>query len=62
MCDIVYKPLKTDLIKAAEEKGNPYVTGIGMLLHQARPAFKEWFGIMPDITNELSEQVTDGAK
>jgi shikimate dehydrogenase len=24
-----------------------------MLLHQARPAFKAWFGVMPEATPEL---------
>jgi shikimate dehydrogenase len=24
-----------------------------MLLHQARPAFHAWFGIMPEVTPEL---------
>ena len=28
-------------------------TDSGMLLNQARPAFKAWFGVMPDITPEL---------
>jgi shikimate 5-dehydrogenase len=32
---------------------------MGMLLHQARPAFKEWFGILPDITDELIKRVME---
>lgn len=55
--DIVYAPLKTELLRAAGEKGHKTVTGIGMLLHQARPAFREWFGILPDVTDELREKV-----
>lgn len=55
--DIVYAPLQTDLLKAAKENGNIAVTGIGMLIHQARPAFKEWFGVLPDVTDELRELV-----
>jgi shikimate dehydrogenase len=55
--DIVYAPLYTDLLTAAKGRGNPVVTGIGMLLHQARPAFKEWFGLMPDIDEDLQELV-----
>lgn len=55
--DIVYAPLNTDLLQAAMARGNPIVTGIGMLLHQARPAFQEWFGIMPRITPELETLV-----
>lgn len=60
VCDIVYKPLETDLLKNAKERGNPVITGIGMLLHQARPAFREWFGIMPEITDELQDKVLKG--
>jgi shikimate dehydrogenase len=55
--DIVYAPLQTGLLKAAKENGNIAVTGIGMLIHQARPAFKEWFGLLPDVTDELRELV-----
>lgn len=55
--DIVYAPLQTDLLKKAEIQGNQTVTGIGMLLHQARPAFQAWFGIMPDVTPVLEKLV-----
>ncbi|MBT4770394.1 MAG: shikimate dehydrogenase, partial [Rhodospirillaceae bacterium] len=46
--DIVYAPLKTALLEAAEARGNPVVDGLGMLIHQARPAFEAWFGAMPE--------------
>jgi len=55
--DIVYSPLETPLLTKAKERGNPTVTGIGMLLHQARPAFNEWFGIMPNVDDTLQELV-----
>lgn len=55
--DIVYAPLLTDLLIAAQDQGNKIVTGIGMLLHQARPAFKLWTGIMPEVTSELEKLV-----
>lgn len=55
--DIVYVPLETPLLKAARERGYHAVTGIGMLLHQARPAFNEWFGVMPEVTPELRDLV-----
>ncbi|WP_299477561.1 shikimate dehydrogenase [uncultured Roseibium sp.] len=51
--DIVYAPLETDLLKAAALRGNPTVDGIGMLLHQAVPAFERWFGVRPQVTDEL---------
>lgn len=55
--DIVYTPLHTALLSKAEARGNPIVTGIGMLLHQARPAFQQWFGIMPDVDVPLETMV-----
>ena len=55
--DIIYAPLMTDLLTKAKHRGNEVVTGIGMLLHQARPAFEKWTGILPDVTEELIEKV-----
>jgi len=51
--DIVYIPQETPLLAAARRRGNRTVGGIGMLLHQARPAFHAWFGVMPEVTPEL---------
>ena len=51
--DIVYTPLATDLLARAARRGNPTVDGLGMLLHQARPGFAAWFGVMPEVTPEL---------
>ena len=53
VADIVYIPRETPLLAAARTRGNRTVNGLGMLLHQARPAFHAWFGIMPDVTPEL---------
>ena len=53
MYDIVYKPLYTPLIKAARNKGLKTVDGLGMLVHQAVPGFKLWYGIKPQVTDEL---------
>ena len=55
--DIVYAPLMTDLLRQAQHNGHQVVTGIGMLLHQARPAFEKWFGILPDVDAALEEKV-----
>jgi shikimate dehydrogenase len=51
--DIVYTPLETPLLAAARARGNPVVDGLGMLLHQARPGFAAWFGVEPEVTEEL---------
>lgn len=55
--DIVYAPLMTDLLVAAKTRGNPYVTGIGMLLHQARLAFETWHGVLPNVDEALEKKV-----
>ena len=47
--DLVYAPLKTKLLEAAEEAGCVTVDGLGMLLHQAVPAFERWFGKRPEV-------------
>jgi len=57
VCDIIYNPLETKLLADARARGNPVVNGLGMLLHQARPAFEAWFGVLPEITPELRAAV-----
>ena len=47
VCDIVYVPLETPLLAAARRRGNRTIDGLGMLLHQARPAWQAWFGLEP---------------
>ena len=51
--DIVYAPLRTELLQAAAARDNRTVDGLGMLLHQARPGFAAWFGVEPEVTAEL---------
>ncbi|BAI70641.1 shikimate 5-dehydrogenase [Azospirillum sp. B510] len=58
--DIVYVPLETPLLAEAGRRGNPVAGGIGMLLHQARPGFKAWFGVEPQVTPELTRVVLEG--
>ncbi|MCX7565888.1 shikimate dehydrogenase [Sulfitobacter sp. F26169L] len=47
--DLVYAPLKTKMLATAEEYGCVTVDGLGMLLHQAVPAFERWFGRRPEV-------------
>jgi len=49
--DLVYAPLKTHLLAEAANMGCTTVDGLGMLLHQAVPAFERWFGVRPDVDN-----------
>jgi len=51
--DIVYVPLRTPILKQAEEQGFAIVDGLGMLLHQAVPGFEKWFGRRPVVDAEL---------
>jgi shikimate dehydrogenase len=57
VADIVYVPLQTPLLLAAEQCGLKTVDGLGMLLHQAAPAFARWFGVLPDVSVELRDLV-----
>lgn len=58
--DIVYSPLETPLLAAARGRGQVVVDGLGMLLHQARPAFRAFFGVDPAVTAELRAHVLAG--
>lgn len=51
--DIVYTPLETPLLADARVRGLTAVDGLGMLLHQARPAFEAWFGRDPEVDADL---------
>lgn len=55
--DMVYAPLKTDLLIRAANRGHAVIDGLGMLLHQARPAFQAFFGRDPEVTPELRAHV-----
>ncbi|WP_439498153.1 shikimate dehydrogenase [Bosea sp. (in: a-proteobacteria)] len=53
VADIVYVPLETPLLAQARAASLRTVDGLAMLLHQARPGFKAWFGVDPVIDGEL---------
>jgi shikimate dehydrogenase len=57
--DIVYTPLRTKLLEDAAARGNPTVDGLGMLLYQAQPGFEQWFGVRPEVDEELRRFVLD---
>ena len=58
--DIVYSPLTTPLLSNAKKLGFAVVDGLGMLLHQARPGFKSWFGYMPEVSPKLRSFIIEG--
>jgi shikimate dehydrogenase len=53
VCDVVYVPLETELLRQARAGGHAAVDGLGMLLHQAVAGFEKWFGVKPKVTKEL---------
>ena len=55
VCDIVYNPLETQLLKAAAARGHKTIDGLGMLMHQAVPSFEAFFGIRPKVTPALRQ-------
>lgn len=57
--DIVYVPLQTPLLAAAGARGLRTVDGLGMLLHQAVPAFAAFFGLRPAVTTDLRNNLLE---
>ena len=53
VCDIVYNPLETKLLKDASARGHKTIDGLGMLMHQAAPSFEAFFGVRPEVTPAL---------
>lgn len=53
VADLVYVPLMTPLLAAAQERGLKTADGLGMLLHQAVRGFELWFGRRPEVTADL---------
>lgn len=50
VCDIVYVPPETNLLKAAARKGLKTVGGMGMLVHQGAMSFQLWTGKQPPVS------------
>jgi shikimate dehydrogenase len=57
VADIVYTPLLTPFLQMARRRGHAIVPGLGMLLHQAVVGFEKWFGVRPEVTQELYDLV-----
>lgn len=49
VCDLIYKPLETTLIRVAKEKGAKTLNGLSMLLYQGAAAFEIWTHLEPPI-------------
>ena len=59
VADLVYAPLLTPLLQAAQGRGLRTADGLGMLLHQAVRGFELWFGQRPEVTPELRALIED---
>jgi len=59
VCDIVYNPLETQLLKDAKTRGLLTIDGLGMLMHQAVPSFEAFFGVRPEVTDGLRAALVD---
>ena len=55
--DLVYTPLQTAFLSHAKDIGCTTVDGLGMLIYQAAPAFERWFGMRPDVDEEVRRVV-----
>lgn len=49
VCDIIYTPPETELLRAAAARGCRTLNGVGMLVHQGAIAFELWTGIAPPV-------------
>lgn len=55
VCDLVYVPLETQFLNTARSMGCHVIDGLGMLLHQAVPAFERWFEVRPEVDEATRE-------
>ena len=53
--DIVYQPKETSFLK--QFKINKKIYGISMLVEQALPCFKQWFGFIPVVDEALIKKL-----
>ena len=51
--DLVYNPMRTAFLESAQKANMQTLGGIGMLVCQAAISFERWFGIAPDISDDL---------
>ena len=59
VADLVYVPLQTALLEAAQARGLQVADGLGMLLYQAVRGFALWFGLTPQVTPDLRKLIED---
>lgn len=60
--DIVYSPIETGLLKKAKNRGLRTIKGLGMLIYQAAPAFNSFFGVWPDVDDDIFNLLEEDLK
>jgi len=49
VCDLVYRPIETRLLRQAREAGATALDGLGMLIAQGALSFEMWTGVWPPV-------------
>jgi shikimate dehydrogenase len=49
VCDLVYRPIETCLLRQAREAGATVLDGLGMLIAQGALSFEMWTGVWPPV-------------
>lgn len=62
VCDIVYSPPETALLRAARAKGCKTVDGLSMLMHQAVPGYLAWLGTKTAVDADLRARLEAALK
>jgi shikimate dehydrogenase len=62
VCDLVYNPLETDLLRRAQAAGFRPIDGLGMLMYQAVPAFEAFYGEAPKVNPALRAELKKGLR
>lgn len=57
VADAVYVPRETMLLRQAAAQNLRIIPGLGMLLHQAARSFAFWFGVEPDVDQEVQDLI-----
>lgn len=57
VADIVYRPLQTPLLDAAQAQGLRTADGLAMLMHQAAAGYKAWLGTRAEVDAELRRRL-----
>lgn len=57
--DMTYRPLRTNWLEAAAQRGLKTVDGLQMLIEQARPSFEAFFGVVPNPAFDIRKLALD---